>query len=203
MKSKLAVLGFLSVASLGWAAPQEFKFVTTLSSPVASFKAIETKYTQAPTEFFNDSKVNLGSVKNEQGGTISIEGGQAVRITKLVMQENATFSVGNSNKWIVDTLTIGKDGVVEPQSAHIQTLQVPSGSTLKVEKKLKMMGPINITKEGSSVDSVVIGSGASQLEIKSLSTNAKTGTFKSLPCSPQNQTAGLCSSVTINVLEVQ
>ena len=200
MKSKLAVIGSLFVACLGWAAPQEYTFVSTLSSPVASFKEIETKYTQVPTEFGNGTEVNLGSTRSGSG-TVAVNGGAPVSIGQLVMEKNTTFAVGNSNKWIVDSLTIGTGGEVSPQSAHIQTLQVPSGSTLSVDQTLRMSGPVNISQAGSSVNSVEIGTGSSKFAFGSFSSG--TGTFKPLTCSTQNQTAGLCSSGTINILEVK
>ncbi len=203
MKSKLAVLGSLFVASLGWAAPQEFTFVTTLSSPVASFKEIETKYTQVPTEFGNDTEVNLGSPQSGSG-TIVIQGGAPVQIDQLAMEQDTTFSVGNNKKWIVDYLTIGADGEVSPQSASIQKLQVPSGSKLTVNQKLKMPGPVVLNEDSSgSVNKVTIGSASSQLTINSLGQGG-TGTFNRLPCNQRNIAAGLCSaSQQIYGLEVQ
>ncbi len=201
MKSKLTVLGVLLLGPFGWAAPQQFTFVTVLSSPVASFKEIETKYTQVPTEFVAGSQVNLGSFKSGSG-SITIEGGAPVQIDKLNMEEDTTFSVGDNKKWIVDSLTIGADGEVAPQSAHIQTLTVPSGSTLKVTKNLIMQGPINLNKDGSSVNSVTIGTGSSKLTINSL--GAGTGNFVELGCSSNNVNAGTCSAGDkINVLKVQ
>lgn len=193
MKAKLAVWGTLFVASFGWAAPQEFTFVTTLSAPVASFKEIETQYAGVPTEFGNNAEVNLGSSKSGTG-EIHIEGGNPVRINQLEMEENTTFSVGDDKKWIVDELTIGKDGEVEAQSAHIQTLEVPSGSTLTVKGNLIMPGQIELSKAGSGVKMVRIGDPDNPSFKVESSLAAGTGNFKSLRCSDKNVEVGTCSA---------
>lgn len=90
--------------ALAWgASTDEFKFVSTLSAPVASFGEVETKscvVTQPGGEF------NVGNAESS-GGTINIQGGP-IKVDKLYMEGNTTLGSSGNINWLVKDLYVGK-----------------------------------------------------------------------------------------------
>ena len=123
MKCKWWVLGIMWVSSWAWSAPQELTFVSTLSSPIGSFKEVVAKDCQVQVTFPSNGgigEVNIGSSQSS-GGSVSIQG-KPFWVGTLWMEEDTTFRVGDNSKWIVNEVTLGNYGEIRPLSVHVQTL---------------------------------------------------------------------------------
>ena len=105
-----------------WGASETFEFVSYLSSPVASFGTVETKTCGLAAQVQN---VSLGCSESA-GGTIA-EKGDPFYIGNMKMMNNTVFKM-ETNKWFVNSLTVGKGGKVTAQYLVANTLEFKNNS---------------------------------------------------------------------------
>lgn len=192
MRRRLWALGILMVSQLAWGAPQELQFISTLSSPVGSFREIEAKDCYVQVKFPRNEgtgEVNIGS-SSALGGTVRIQG-QPFEVGTLWLENNTTFRMSSGVKWIVNEVRIGNFGSVEPTSLHAQNIVNDSAKDANLSAR-KVIVDGNVT-----TTSAVVGS---TLAITSLlfsgSQSSATATFHQLAKTAKETSAGVTPSTT-------
>ncbi len=126
--------GAVLLAVCAWA--DEFKFVSILSGPVASFDHVETKAC-AVTKATSESKFNAGS-EESTGGIIGVYGAP-IQVGSVHMDYNTqiatadNISEGNPISWLVGSLQVGSNGEVHAQKVIANTVMLlndEKGATL-------------------------------------------------------------------------
>lgn len=113
MKCWGVALFLLLVCPSVWGQANSFHFVSTLSSPVASFYQLETKLSNETTTFPNGAVFNVGAAVPGADGEIVVDGnGGPILIRELTMQNDTTLSSASTSRWLVNTMTIHPGGVV-------------------------------------------------------------------------------------------
>ncbi len=137
MKSIHLIAGLVVSSMLCWgASTDEFKFVSTLSAPVASFDTVETK-SCVVTE--PEGILNVGTAAST-GGTINVQGGP-VQINKLYMEDGT--KIGSADiKWLVTTLNIGKNATVRVKNLLASAVALWNSDS--VESKLDVTNTLQI-----------------------------------------------------------
>ncbi len=113
MKCWGVALFLLLVCPSVWGQANSFSFISTLSSPVASFYQLETKLNSETTTFPNGAVFNVGAAVQGANGEIVVDGnGGPILISQLTMQDGTTLSSEATSRWLVNTMTIHPGGVV-------------------------------------------------------------------------------------------
>ena len=150
MKRILFVVAILGCSMGVWAATDSFKFVSTLSAPVASFREVETKQ---KVEIPANSQFNAGSAASTQGNIV-LNGTKPMTMPTLTMQNNTGIS-GNA-KWLVNTLNIYTNGSVKIGNLIANTVEVtvPNGAMATLEAKNLLVTNKLSMKEGKATSSL-------------------------------------------------
>lgn len=158
----------------------EYRFFSTLSAPIASFRKVETK--DCYPLYLDGVEMNVGSA-NSPGGTVNIYG-NPVYIDKLYMENGTTFGVGSA-KWIVDNLAIGQGGTV--------TVGTLLANTINSDAPLNLTATQLWTEGDVYVDDAVITGGLLQspetgprFAFSSTSTPTRNARFEVVPKTSQD-----------------
>ncbi len=119
MKQWKYVLGFLMILLPVCVCAEDFKFVSVLSAPIASFDHVETK-SPVPTE--PRGVFNVGS-EASAGGTINVKG-NPIEVTNLYMEDNTKIVSSEDISWLVDTLDVGVNGNVQVKKLIANTVML-------------------------------------------------------------------------------
>lgn len=192
MKCKWWALGVMLVSSWAWGAPQELRFVSTLSSPIGSFKEVVAKDCHVQVKFPRNEgigEVNIGSSRSS-GGSVSIQG-RPFLVQNLWMEEDTTFRVGDTSKWIVNTVTLGNYGEMRPVSVHVQTLANDENKNTNLSAS-KMIVDGDLTTLSSAVSNKLA---ITRLQFTDTKSSA-TATFHQLAKTAKETSVGLTPSTT-------
>ena len=136
----------VSSVSCWGAATDEFKFVSTLSSPVASFGTVETKSCLVTKPL---GQFNIGTKNYSSGGLIDIKGGP-IYVNKLYMEDGTKIESEANIRWLVDTLNVGKNAVVQVQrliASDFTLNNSTNDANLTVNGTLRIEAPSLYVKE--------------------------------------------------------
>ncbi len=154
-------LGVILLTVCVWA--EEFKFVSILSGPVASFGELETKacaVTQPSGEF------NAGS-EESSGGTITIYGAP-IQVGSVLMEHDTKITTKDTPiSWLVNTLQVGSSGSVEVQKLIANSMTLNNN-----DKEASLSAESLIINEKTWTDK---GKATSSLQVKH--ENSTTGNW--------------------------
>lgn len=120
----LGLVIFSYVTAWGQNVSGKFEFVSTLSSPVASFDEVETKRTDMKTHITEGATVFAGSQVSKQG--VIMLHGKPLYSEQLVMDNGASITSSPIN-WLVKKLTIGEEAEVQVDALIAKEIVIGNG----------------------------------------------------------------------------